>query len=67
MKAPLSVSQSVNHFFSKTADRIMKLHTNFSLLKDKKVIQPGKNPILGKKPEISLKVGLLEKTKKFFR
>ena len=44
----------------------MKLHTSFSLLKDKKVIQPVKNPIFGKKPEISLKVGLLEKAKKFF-
>ena len=26
-------------------------------LKDKKVAQPGKNLILGKKPEISLKIG----------
>ena len=52
MKAPLSASQSVNqnHFFSKTADRIfMKFHTNFWFLKDKKVIQPGKILIFGKK------------------
>ena len=68
MKAPLSASQSVNqnHFFSKTADRIfMKFHTNFWFLKDKKVIQPGKNLIFGKKPEISLKGRLLELAKKF--
>ena len=68
MKAPLSASQSVNqnHFFSKTADRIfMKFHTNFWFLKDKKVIQAGKNLFWGKKPQISLKVGLLGVGKKF--
>ena len=69
MKAPLSASQSVdqNHFFSKTADRIfMKFHANFWFLKNKKVIQPGKNLILGKKSEIFLKVGLLESVKDLF-
>ena len=45
----------------------MKIHTNFWFLKDKKVIQPGKNIILGKKPKISLKVGLFGVVKKFFR
>ena len=68
MKAPLSASQSVNqnHFFSKTADRIfMKFHTNFWFLNDKKVMQPGKNLIFGKKPETSLKVGLFGVAKKF--
>ena len=46
MKASLSASQSVNqNHFEKTADRIfMKFCT-----KDKKVIQPGKILILGKK------------------
>ena len=51
MKAPLPASQSVNqtYLFSKTADRIfMKSYTNFSFLKDKKVMQPGKNLIFGK-------------------
>ena len=67
MKAPLSVSQSVNQnqFFSKTADRIFtKFHTNFWFLKDKKVIPPRKNHF-GKKSEISLKVGLFGVGKKF--
>ena len=68
MKAPLSISQSVNqnHFFSKTADRIfIKFHTNFWNVKEKKVIQPGKNLIFGKKAEISLKVGFFGVGKKF--
>ena len=43
----------------------MKFHTNFWFLKDKKVIQPGKTLILGKKPEISLKVQLFGFGKKF--
>ena len=58
MKAPLSATQSVNqnHFFSKTADRIfMIFHLNFCFLKDKKVIQPGKNLILGNRPFSSYK------------
>ena len=62
MKAPLPGSQFVNqnHFFLKTAGRIfIKFHANFWFLKDIKVIQPRKNIIFGKKPEISLKVGLL--------
>ena len=69
MKAPLSANQSVNqnHFFSKATDRIfMKFHTNFWFLKSKKLIQPVKNLIFGKKPEISLKVGLLELAKNLF-
>ena len=60
MKATLSANQSLNqnHFFSKTADRnFMKFHINFWFLKDKKVIQPGKNLIFRKKPKISLKLG----------
>ena len=68
MKAPLSASQSLNrnHFLSKTGDRIfVKFRTNFWFLKDKKVIQPGKTLILGKKPEISLKVQLFGFGKKF--
>ena len=68
MKAPLSISQSVNqnHFFSKTADRIfIKFHTNFWDVKYKKVIQPGKNLTFGKKAEISLKVGFFGVGKKF--
>ena len=46
MKPPLSASQLVsqNHIF----------HINFWFLKDKKVVKPGKNLILRKKPEISL-------------
>ena len=44
----------------------MKFHTHFWFLKDKKVIQPGKNLIFEKKPEISLKVGLLELAKGLF-
>ena len=70
MKATIPVSLSVdqNHFFSKTADRI--LNTNFIqfswFLKDKKVMQLGKNLIFGKKHETSLKVGLLELEKKLF-
>ena len=43
----------------------MKLHIDFWFLKDKKVIHPGKNLILEKKPVISLKVGLLGVGKKF--
>ena len=68
MKAPLSASQSVNqnHLFSKTADRtFIKFHTNFWILKDKKVMQPGKSLIFGKKPETSLEVGLFGVGKKF--
>ena len=60
MKAQLSASKSVcqNNFFSRTADTIfMKFHINFWFLKDKKVIQPGKNLIFRKKPKISLKLG----------
>ena len=67
MKAPLSASQSVNqnHFFSKMADRIFtKFHANFWFLKDKKMIQTGKNPIFGEKPEVSF-VGLFGVVKKF--
>ena len=30
----------------------MKIYANFWFLEDKKVIQPGKNIILGKKPDI---------------
>ena len=36
----------------------MKFHTNYWSLKDKKVIQPGKIIIFGKKLEISLRVWL---------
>ena len=43
----------------------MKFHTNFWFLKDKKVIQARKNIFGGKKPQISLKVGLLGVGKKF--
>ena len=42
----------------------MKFHTNFWFLKDKKVIQPEKNFIFGKKPEISLRVWLFGVGKK---
>ena len=35
----------------------MKFHRTFLCLKDKKVTQPGESFILGKKPEMSLKVG----------
>ena len=66
MKAPQSASQSVNqnHFFSKTAEKnFMKFYTNVWFLKDKKLIQPGKNLIFRKRPEIFLKVGLLELAK----
>ena len=59
MKAPLSGSESVNQnqFYSKTSNRIfMKFYANFWFLKDRKVMQPGKNLIFGKKPETSLKV-----------
>ena len=55
MKAPQSASQSVNqnHFFSKTAERnFIKFYTNAWFLKDKKLIQPGKNLIFRKRPEI---------------
>ena len=57
MKPPLSASQLVsqNHIF----------HINFWFLKDKKVVKPGKNLILKKKPEISLKVKLFGVGKKF--
>ena len=59
IKATLSASQSVcyNHFFSKTARIFVKLYIKFWFLKDKKVTQPGKNLVLGKKPEISIKLG----------
>ena len=43
----------------------MKCHTNFWLFKDKKVIQPGKVVIFGKRPEISLRVRLFGVGKKF--
>ena len=43
----------------------MKFHTNFWFLKDKKLIQLGKILILGKKPEISLRVWLFGVGKKF--
>ena len=43
----------------------MKCHTNFSFLKAKKVIKPGKLVILEGKPEISLKVQLFGVGKKF--
>ena len=69
MKAPQSASQSVNqnHFFSKTAERkFMKFYTNVWFLKDKKLMQPGKSLIFRKRPEISLKVGLLELAKNLF-
>ena len=36
----------------------MKFQRSFWFLKNKKVIQPGKNLIFGKKLDISLKVGL---------
>ena len=68
MKATLSASQSLNlnHFFSKIAYRIfMKFQTSFWFFKDKKVIQPGKNLISGKRPEVSLKVRLFGVGKKF--
>ena len=42
----------------------MKFHINFWFLKDKKVIQPGKYLIFGKKFKISLKVGLFRVGKK---
>ena len=67
-----TVSQSVSQlikttFFSKTADMIfMKFHIKFWFLQDKKVIQPGKNLILGKKPEISLKAGLFWSCQKIY-
>ena len=49
------------------ADRIFrKFHANFWVLNDRKVIQPGKNLIFGKKPEISLKVELFRVGKKNF-
>ena len=41
----------------------MKFYTNVWFLKDKKLIQPGKNLIFRKRPEIFLKVGLLELAK----
>ena len=69
MKAPQSASQSVNqnHFFLKTAERnFMKFYTNVWILKDKKLILPGKSLIFRKRPEISLKVGLLELAKNLF-
>ena len=43
----------------------MKFQIKFKFLNDEKVIQPGKNLIFGKKPEISLKVGFFEVGKKF--
>ena len=68
MKAPLSASSQLikTTFSQKAADRIMKFHTIFWFLKDKKVIQPEKSCIFGKKPEISLKVGLLELAENLF-
>ena len=49
------------------ADRIFrKFHANFWVLNDRKVIQPGKNLIFGKKPEISLKVEIFRVGKKKF-
>ena len=68
MKAPLSAShsESQNHFFSQTAERIfMKFPIKFWFLLDEKVIQLGKNLILGKKLKISLKVGFFGVGKKF--
>ena len=44
----------------------MKLHTNFWFLKDKKVMQPGKILIFGKKSEISLRVQPFGVDKTFF-
>ena len=43
----------------------MKVHTNFWFLKDKKVIQPGKVLIFGKKSELSLRVRLFGVGKTF--
>ena len=43
----------------------MKFHANFWFLTDKKVIQPEKILIFGKKPEIFLKVRLSGVGKKF--
>ena len=43
----------------------MKFYTNFCFLNAKKVMQPEKILIFGKKPEISLKVWLFEVGKKF--
>ena len=43
----------------------MKFYTNFCFLNDKKVMQPEKILIFGKKPEISLKVWLFGVGKKF--
>ena len=67
MKAPLSASHSdsQNHFFSQTAERIfMKFLIKFWFLLNEKVIQLGKNLIFGKKPEKSLKVGFFGVGKK---
>ena len=44
----------------------MKFRANFWFLNDRKVMQPGKNLIFGKKPETSLKVGLFRVGKKKF-
>ena len=63
-----TVNQSVsqNQFFSKAADRIfMKFHLKFWFLQNEKVTQPGKNLVMGKKPEITLKVGFFGVSKKF--
>ena len=59
MKAPHSASQSIsqNYFFSKTPRILMKFYRTFLCLKDKKVTLPGESFILGKKPEMFLKVG----------
>ena len=43
----------------------MKFDTNLWFFKYKKVIQSGKIPIFGKKPEISLRVRLFGAAKKF--
>ena len=72
MKAQLLVSQSVIHSVSqsvsqsKTPDRIfIKLPLKFWCVKDKKVLQPRKNIIFGKDPEISSKVVFFRVGKKF--
>ena len=47
-------------------DRIFtKFHIKFRFVKDKKVMHPRKNLILGEKPEISLKADFFEVGKKF--
>ena len=52
--------------FSKITDKIfIKFQIKFWFLEDKQVTQPGKNLVLGKKPEIFLKVGFFEVGKNF--